>query len=108
MQPNDIVQTIIRSDWDIVQLADMAPDCMIGMSSYEAAKAQRDIDWRASGVHETFKRPNAFKEQVVKLVLPPEPLYFSQTGVGPKFLIGQTKPTDGDRYHQLVDHVLYQ
>ncbi len=108
MQPNDIVQTIIRSDWDIAQLADMSPDCLLGMSSYEAAKAQREVDWRASGVHETFKYPASLNEQIVQLVLPPEPLYFSQSGVGPRYLIGQTKPTDGDRYHQLVDYVMYR
>jgi hypothetical protein len=108
MQPNDIVQTIIRSDWDIVQLADKAPDCMHGMSSYDAAKLQQDIDWRASGVHESFKKPTGLKQEVVQLVLPPEPLYFSQTGVGPKYLIGQTKPTDGDIYHNLTDKIMYR
>lgn len=107
MQPNDIVQTIIRSDWDIVQLADKAPDCMHGMSSYDAAKQQQDIDWRASGVHESFKKPG-LRQEVVQLVLPPEPLYFSQTGVGPKYLLAQTKPTDGDVYHKFTDKKMYR
>lgn len=103
--------SLIRSDWDIVQIATFAPECLSTNQSEEAAVKQRDIDLRASGLTVEGYTNNVngkhLKEQVVKLVLPAEPIYFSQTGIGPKYLIAQTKPTDAEVYHDIVNQVKY-
>lgn len=68
---------IVRTDWDLVQIATYTPQCLKGLQSQKSALRDPLLDFRASGVTEGFERK--LQEQVVKLVLPPEDLYFSQS-----------------------------
>jgi len=75
---------IVRTDWDLVQIATYTPQCLKGLQSQRSALQDTSTDFRASGVTEAFERK--LKEQVVKLVLPPEDLYFSQRADRPMLL----------------------
>lgn len=68
---------IVRTDWDLVQLATYTPECLKGMQSQKSALNNSSLDYRASGIEPFYQRQ--LKEEVVKLVLPPENLYFSQS-----------------------------
>jgi hypothetical protein len=71
---------IVRTDWDLVQIATFTPECLKGMQSQKSALNDTATDYRASGI-ENYSRQ--LKEEVVKLVLPPENLYFSQSANNP-------------------------
>ena len=64
---------IVRSDWDLVQIATFTPECLKGMQSQKSALNDSTLDYRASGIETYIPQ---LKEEVVKLVLPPENLYF--------------------------------
>jgi hypothetical protein len=66
---------IVRTDWDLVQIATFTPECLKGMQSQRSALNDTATDLRASGIENYTPQ---LKEEVVKLVLPPENLYFSQ------------------------------
>jgi hypothetical protein len=66
---------IVRTDWDLVQIATFTPDCLKGLQSQRSALNDTTTDLRASGIENYTPQ---LKEEVVKLVLPPENLYFTQ------------------------------
>jgi len=70
---------IVRTDWDLVQIATYTPECLKGLQSRQSALKDTSLDYRVSGITEHFAQQKKLQEQVVKLVLPPEDLYFSQS-----------------------------
>lgn len=74
---------IVRTDWDLVQIATHTPECLKGLQSQRSALEDVSLDYRASGVTEHFTPQKKLQEQIVKLVLPPEDLYFSQNSNNP-------------------------
>ena len=92
---------IIRSDWDILQISSTTPECLVSNQSETSSKKEKQACNLITEMFE-FPRERKFREQVVKLILPPEPMFFTQTGNGPQYLLIQ-KPNDADMYHKITD-----
>lgn len=64
---------IVRSDWDLAQIGKLAPECLAGQTSEKMAVTMKNVNLSASGI-EMFTNNSGYvyKEQIVKLVLPPQ------------------------------------
>lgn len=89
------VTSLIRTDWDIVQ---MDPQCRRAAQSESEATSQEQR--RAVGL-EWFTPPMPKRitmvEKVVKLNVPPSGQYFSQDLDSPMLMLKQ-KPSDAEKY----------
>lgn len=71
---------LIRTDWDIIQLDKFDPDTLLfNISVDEAHKQAGQSDLRLAGLmKEYFDKPRVtVKDQVVHMVLPPQPNFFA-------------------------------
>jgi hypothetical protein len=74
---NSTLLHLIRSDWDVIQLNKYDPDTLLfNVSADQALKSGVASDMAIAGiVKEMFQKPR-YKDEIVRMVLPPQPEFF--------------------------------
>jgi hypothetical protein len=76
---NSTLLHLIRSDWDVIQLNKYDPDTLLfNVSADQARKSGVASDMAIAGiVKEMFQKPRVtYKDEIVRMVLPPQPEFF--------------------------------